>query len=206
MHPSTRNLIAAAALALLAGCAATGDTTGEQQTTDTQTDAAAQPGITAQPGQDAYSYAYGQAPSQEDAYDTTGGGAVIPGGGQPSQAVAGGVAGGGGATAADRIVYFSFDSAEILPESQTIVTANARALTSNPRIITQLEGHSDERGSREYNIALGERRANAVRQSMIAMGVSPQQIRIVSFGEERPAASGQSEQSYALNRRVEIVY
>ncbi len=206
MHPSIRNLIAAAALALLAGCAATGDTTGEQQTTDTQTDAAAQPGITAQPGQDAYSYAYGQAPSQEDAYDTTGGGAVIPGGGQPSQAVAGGVAGGGGATAADRIVYFSFDSAEILPESQTIVSANARALTSNPRIITQLEGHSDERGSREYNIALGERRANAVRQSMIAMGVSPQQIRIVSFGEERPAASGQSEQSYALNRRVEIVY
>jgi len=135
---------------------------------------------------------------------------VIPGGVQPSQA--GGVqpgqaiAGGGGATAADRIVYFSFDSAEMLPESQTIVSANARALTSNPRIITQLEGHSDERGSREYNIALGERRANAVRQSMIAMGVSPQQIRIVSFGEERPAASGQSEQSYALNRRVEIVY
>ena len=202
MHPSIRNLIAAAALALLAGCAATGDTTGEQQTTDTQTDAAAQPGITAQPGQDAYSYAYGQAPSQEDAYDTTGGGAVIPGGGQPGQAIAGG----GGATAADRIVYFSFDSAEMLPESQTIVSANARALTSNPRIITQLEGHSDERGSREYNIALGERRANAVRQSMIAMGVSPQQIRIVSFGEERPAASGQSEQSYALNRRVEIVY
>jgi len=210
MHPSTRNLIAAAALALLAGCAATGDTTGEQQTTDTQTDAATQPGITAQPGQDAYSYAYGQAPSQEDAYDTTGGGAVIPGGGQPSQAGGGqpgqAIAGGGAATAADRIVYFSFDSAEILPESQTIVSANARALTSNPRIITQLEGHSDERGSREYNIALGERRANAVRQSMIAMGVSPQQIRIVSFGEERPAASGQSEQSYALNRRVEIVY
>ena len=81
-----------------------------------------------------------------------------------------------------------------------------RTLTGNARIITQLEGHTDERGSREYNIALGERRANSVRQAMIATGVSPQQIRVVSFGEERPAAAGQSEQSYALNRRVEIVY
>ncbi len=88
----------------------------------------------------------------------------------------------------------------------TIIEANARSLTGNRRIITQLEGHTDERGSREYNIALGERRANAVRQVMIAMGVSPQQIRVVSYGEERPAASGQDEQSYALNRRVEIVY
>ncbi len=69
-----------------------------------------------------------------------------------------------------------------------------------------MEGHTDERGSREYNIALGERRANGVRQVMIAMGVSPQQIRVVSYGEERPAAGGQDEQSYALNRRVEIVY
>ncbi len=197
MQQFTRNLIAAAALALLAGCASTGDTTSEDQT-GAQQDATTQPGITAQPGQDAYSYAYGQAPSQ---YDTGGANAAgQTGGGRPGHAVA------GGAVSADRIVYFGFDSVEILPESQTVVAANARALTGNARIITQLEGHTDERGSREYNIALGERRANAVRQAMIAMGVPPQRIRVVSYGEERPAAAGQSEQSYALNRRVEIVY
>ncbi|KAB2930784.1 MAG: peptidoglycan-associated lipoprotein Pal [Candidatus Contendobacter sp.] len=203
MQHITRNLIAAAALALLAGCASTGDTTAQDQT-GAQPDATTEQGITAQPGQDAYSYPYGQAPSQYDTYDTAGGANASgqAGGGRPGQAVAGG----GSAVSADRIVYFSFDSAEILPESQTIVAANARALTGNARIITQLEGHTDERGSREYNIALGERRANAVRQAMIAMGVSPQQIRVVSYGEERPAAGGQSEQSYALNRRVEIVY
>jgi peptidoglycan-associated lipoprotein len=203
MQYITRNLIAAAALALLAGCASTGDTTGQDQT-GAQQDATTEQGITAQPGQDAYSYPYGQAPSQYDTYDTTGGtaGGGQTGGGRPGQAVAGG----GSAVSADRIVYFSFDSAEILPESQTIISKNARVLTGNTRIITQLEGHTDERGSREYNIALGERRANAVRQAMIATGVSPQQIRVVSYGEERPAAAGQSEQSYALNRRVEIVY
>ena len=203
MQHFTRNLVAAAVFTLVAGCASTGDTTGEQQTTAPQ-DTVTEQGITAQPGQDAYSYPYGQAPMQQDTYDTSGGGAypgVQPSGGQAGQTVAG-----SGAVSADRIVYFGFDSSEIAQESQAVISANARALTGNTRIITQLEGHTDERGSREYNIALGERRANAVRQAMIAMGVSPQQIRVVSYGEERPAAAGQSEQSYALNRRVEIVY
>ena len=196
MNHLIRPLIAAAALTLLASCATTEQaTTEEQQTT---TDAAAQPGITAQPGQEAYSYGYGQAPGGVDAYDASGSAA----GGRPGQSVAGG----GSMAPADRIVYFSFDSADVLPESRTIIEANARKLTGNQRTITQLEGHTDERGSREYNIALGERRANAVRQAMIAMGVAPQQIRIVSYGEERPAASGPDEQSYALNRRVEIMY
>jgi peptidoglycan-associated lipoprotein len=196
MNSSFRPLIAVAALALLASCATTEQaTTEEQQTTQ---DAAAQPGITAQPGQEAYSYGYGQAPGGVDAYDAGGSAA----GGRPGQAVAGG----GSAVPADRIVYFSFDSAEVLPESRTIIEANARKLTKNTRTLTQLEGHTDERGSREYNIALGERRANAVRQAMIAMGVAPQQIRVMSYGEERPAAAGSDEQSYALNRRVEIMY
>ncbi|MBK8507383.1 MAG: peptidoglycan-associated lipoprotein Pal [Candidatus Competibacteraceae bacterium] len=118
----------------------------------------------------------------------------------------GGGGGGGNVVSADRIVYFEYDSANIRAESRPVIAANARALTNNRRSVTQLEGHTDERGSREYNIALGERRANAVRQAMTAMGVSPQQIRVVSYGEERPAAAGQDEQSYALNRRVEIVY
>lgn len=201
MQQFIRNLIAAAVFALVAGCASTGDTTGEQQTATPQ-DTLTEQGITAQPGQDAYSYPYGQAPLQQDAYDATGGGQAggQAGGGYPGQAVA------GGAVSADRVVYFAFDSSEMLPESQAVVAKNARALTGNTRIITQLEGHTDERGSREYNIALGERRANSVRQAMIAQGVSPQQIRVVSYGEERPATAGQSEQSYALNRRVEIVY
>ncbi|MBZ4193006.1 MAG: peptidoglycan-associated lipoprotein Pal [Candidatus Contendobacter sp.] len=196
MNHRLRPLIAAAALALLASCATTDQTTTEEQ--QTTQDAAAQPGITAQPGQEAYSYGYGQAPGGVDAYDASGNAA----GGRPGQAVAGG----GNAVPADRIVYFSFDSADVLPESRTIIEANARKLTKNQRTITQLEGHTDERGSREYNIALGERRANAVRQAMIAMGVTPQQIRVVSYGEERPAGAGPDEQTYALNRRVEIVY
>ena len=199
MQHFSRNLIAAAALALLAGCASTGDTTGEEQT-GAQQEATTQQGITAQPGQDAYSYPYGQAPSQYDTFDTTSG--TTASSGQTAQAVAGG----GGTVSADRIVYFAFDSSEIPPEGQAVIAANARTLTGNKRVITQLEGHTDERGSREYNIALGERRANSVRQAMIAQGVSPQQIRVVSYGEERPAATGQGEQSYALNRRVEIVY
>ena len=189
-----RTMIAAASLALLASCASTGENTEETA----QQDATAQQGAAGKPGQEAYSYPYGQAPSGYDAYDTSGGGLAAAGGrsgGKPGQTVS-----------ADRIVYFEYDSADIRPESRTIIEANARTLTSNRRSVTQLEGHTDERGSREYNIALGERRANAVRQVMIAMGVSPQQIRVVSYGEERPAAAGQDEQSYALNRRVEIVY
>ncbi len=205
MQNLVRMLIAATALALLASCAATGENTGQDQTATGVPDATAQPGVTAQPEQEVYSYPYGQAPSLDtyDTFDTSGGSVTAHAGGQPGQAVTGPS---GGMASADRIVYFSYDSTNIVPESRTIIENNARSLTKNPQIITQLEGHTDERGSREYNIALGERRANAVRQTMIAMGVSSQQIRVVSFGEERPAAAGHDERSYALNRRVEIIY
>lgn len=201
MQNSIRILMAAASMVFLASCASTGEST------DPVPQDVPQPEITGQPGQEAYSYAYGQAPGAYDSYDTGSGtySGYSSGGqpGQPGQPMAGM---GGSMVSADRIVYFDFDSADIRPESQTIIESNAGYLRGNPRIITQLEGHTDERGSREYNIALGERRANAVRQVMSAMGVSPQQIRIVSYGEERPAAGGGGEQSYALNRRVEIVY
>lgn len=225
MQPFVRTLIAAASLALLASCATT-DENAEEMPTET-TD---QQGVTAQPGQEAYSYAYGQAPGNYDTYDTsgTGGGRGNRGGqygqgqagagqynpgqsgsgqpGQYGQGQADSMIGGGNAVSADRIVYFDFDRSDIRADSRPVIERNARYLTSNPRIITQLEGHTDDRGSREYNIALGERRGNAVRQSMSAMGVSPQQIRVVSYGKERPASSGQGEQSHALNRRVEIMY
>ncbi len=213
MHASIRILIAGAALALLAGCATTGEETDQAEIP------ADQQGITAQPGQEAYSYGYGQAPGNYDSYDTSGSGAYTGGGrpggagGRPGASGAGGAGGaggypdGGGAmSSADRIVYFGFDQAEVLPQSRSVVDTNARYLASNRQIITQLEGHTDNRGSREYNIALGERRANTVRHMMGAMGVSPQQMRVVSYGKERPAAPGYDEQSHAQNRRVEIVY
>lgn len=117
------------------------------------------------------------------------------------------VIGGPSATLEQRIVYFAYDSAEIDAQSRAVVEAHAQYLLQTPSGAMILEGHADERGSREYNIGLGERRAASVRRVMGAMGVSPQQIRLVSYGEERPAVSGAGdEQSYALNRRVEIVY
>lgn len=200
MQHSIRNLMAIAVFALLVGCASTGENTTDQ--TGMPQDTVAQDGIAVQPGADVQSYAYDQAPIQPDAYDTASGTT----GAAPSSWDAGQGMTGGGTVSADRIVYFAFDSDQIPQEGQAVVAANARTLMGNTQLITQLEGHTDERGTREYNIALGERRANSVRQSMIAQGVSPQQIRVVSFGEERPAAGGQSEQSYALNRRVEIIY
>jgi peptidoglycan-associated lipoprotein len=105
-----------------------------------------------------------------------------------------------------RIVYFDFDRADINADSQSVVTAHAAYLAKNPNQKVRLEGHADERGSREYNIGLGERRGQAVRRAMLLQGVAEVQLSTVSYGEERPAAAGSDEQTYALNRRVEIVY
>lgn len=120
--------------------------------------------------------------------------------------LSGRVTGGPSASIEERVVYFDFDSADIHADSRDVVEANARYLLENPSATIVLEGHADERGTREYNIALGERRAESVRRLMVAYGVAPQQIRIVSYGEERPAVAGYDESSYTLNRRVEIVY
>jgi peptidoglycan-associated lipoprotein len=114
--------------------------------------------------------------------------------------------GGPGPAGIQRVVYFDFDQAEIRPDARPVIEANARYLAANPGVSAVLEGNTDERGTREYNIGLGERRAEAVRNSMLALGVSAQQMRTVSYGEERPAVAGQDESSYGLNRRVEITY
>jgi len=106
----------------------------------------------------------------------------------------------------ETIIYFEFDSSEVRPEDQDTVAAHAIALNENPRTRVRLEGHADERGSREYNIGLGERRAQAVRQILMIQGVGASQIQTVSFGEERPVSTGSSESDYAENRRVEIRY
>jgi|SRR5882672_3327821 len=105
-----------------------------------------------------------------------------------------------------RIVYFDFDSSEIRADSQSVVAAHAQYLARNPAQKVRLEGHADERGSREYNIGLGERRGQAVRQALKLQGVADTQLSTVSYGEERPAVAGSDEQAYAANRRVEIVY
>ena len=115
-------------------------------------------------------------------------------------------AGPSGELLSKRIVYFDFDRADIRADSQTVVAAHAAYLSKNPAQKVRLEGHADERGSREYNIGLGERRGQAVRRALLLQGVAEVQLSTVSYGEERPAAAGSDEQAYALNRRVEIVY
>lgn len=104
------------------------------------------------------------------------------------------------------VVYFEYDSSEIRAEYVEVVAAHAAYLNKYPTTRVRLEGHTDERGSREYNIGLGERRAQTVRKAMQIQGVPDTQMTTVSYGEERPAAEGSDEAAYAQNRRVEISY
>jgi peptidoglycan-associated lipoprotein len=104
------------------------------------------------------------------------------------------------------VIYFDFDQSELRAEYADVLQVHASNLAGDPRASIRLEGHADERGSREYNIGLGERRSQAVRRLLLIQGASPDQISTVSFGEERPAAFGSDEESYQLNRRVEIKY
>jgi peptidoglycan-associated lipoprotein len=106
---------------------------------------------------------------------------------------------------ARNVVYFDYDSSEIRPEYDAVVTAHAAYLTRYKNARVRLEGHTDERGSREYNIGLGERRAQTVRRALLLQGVLEGQIVTVSYGEERPAAEGSDEAAYSKNRRVELV-
>ncbi|KAF1049297.1 peptidoglycan-associated lipoprotein Pal [Xylophilus sp.] len=105
-----------------------------------------------------------------------------------------------------RIVYFDFDSSVVKGEYQSVVDAHARFLKANPNRRVSLEGHTDERGGREYNLALGQKRAEAVRRALTLLGVNDGQIEAVSFGKEKPAVQGSDESAYAQNRRVEFSY
>jgi peptidoglycan-associated lipoprotein len=115
---------------------------------------------------------------------------------------------GGDATGplARKVIYFDFDKSEIKPEFADIVSAHARNLTGHPNFRLKLQGNTDERGTREYNIGLGERRAQAVRRALMLQGVAESQLTTVSFGAERPAVEGDDEAAWAKNRRVELVY
>ena len=105
-----------------------------------------------------------------------------------------------------RVIYFEYDSSNILSEDQDLLIAHAGYMTANPGLGVTLEGHADERGSREYNIGLGDRRVQSVRRMLELQGVSPSQINTVSYGEEKPAVEGHSDTAWRMNRRVEIIY
>lgn len=112
---------------------------------------------------------------------------------------------GGGDLLSKKIVYFDYDSSSITAESRQIIEAHARQLANSGGNVV-LEGHADERGTREYNLALGEARAKSVKAVMTALGVAPSAIQTISYGEERPVALEHNESAWQLNRRVEIIY
>ena len=105
-----------------------------------------------------------------------------------------------------KIIYFNFDSYVVKPEFQSVIEAHAKYLTANKSRKMAIEGHTDERGGREYNLALGQKRAEAVRRALGLLGVTDSQVEAVSFGKEKPAVSGSDEASMAKNRRAEINY
>ncbi len=105
-----------------------------------------------------------------------------------------------------RVIYFDYDSFEIKPEFKALIDGHARFLKANPSRRIAIEGHTDERGGREYNLALGQKRAEAVRRSLGLLGVADNQAEAVSFGEEKPAVPGSNEEAWAKNRRAEITY
>ena len=110
------------------------------------------------------------------------------------------------AQALAHVIYFDFDQSTIKPEFRIALNGHAAYLSQNPSARIVLEGHADERGTREYNIALGERRGNAVSRYLVVQGVSIEAIEVVSFGEERPVNSGSESASLSENRRVEVRY
>ena len=105
-----------------------------------------------------------------------------------------------------KIIYFDYDSFTLKPEFQGAVEAHARFLSANKARKMAIEGHTDERGGREYNLALGQKRAEAVRRALGLLGVTDAQVEAVSFGKEKPAATGSDEESLAKNRRAELSY
>jgi peptidoglycan-associated lipoprotein len=153
-------------------------------------------------------------PKKNNVVEPPSAGSQVPGSGAGDSASARGLdsdanaQAGRGATGAlaRTVIYFDFDKSEIKPEFAEVVTAHARNLSSHPNLRLKLEGNTDERGTREYNIGLGERRAQAVRRALMLQGVAESQLTTVSFGAERPAVEGDDEAAWAKNRRVELVY
>lgn len=112
----------------------------------------------------------------------------------------------GGSIPSERVIHFDYDMSDIRPEARAVLEQHAAYLSNNPSMQVRLEGHADERGSREYNLALGERRADSAKSALMSLGVSGNQMTTLSYGEEQPVALGHNEHDWQLNRRVEIIY
>jgi peptidoglycan-associated lipoprotein len=122
----------------------------------------------------------------------------------PATPVVGAAAAAAPAATVGSVVYFDFDRDEVKPEFMAVIKAQAASLAGNAKKVT-LEGHADERGTREYNLSLGERRAKSVAEVLKASGITADRIKLVSFGEDRPAVEGHDESAWSKNRRVEFV-
>lgn len=143
----------------------------------------------------------------EDGASATGLGTEDAAAGQPlDDAGADAATAGDDALLSQRVIYFDYDSSILSAESQAVVEAHARYLQSAAGVRVILEGHADERGTREYNLALAEDRAKSVANLMQALGVGLDSIQTVSYGEERPVALGHDDSAWSLNRRVEFLY
>ncbi len=144
--------------------------------------------------------------SDDGSTSATGLGGDDGSGGSNLDGTAGGGFGGDGDLLGKRVIYFEYDSSVLTLEGEAIVQAHAQYLNSAPRVQLILEGHADERGTREYNLALAEDRAKSVANVMAALGVSGSRVQTVSYGEERPVSLGSNDAAWGLNRRVEILY
>lgn len=107
---------------------------------------------------------------------------------------------------AERVIYFGFDDSTIDAQQSNLLSRHARVLTAAPNLPVRIEGHTDERGSAEYNLALGQRRADAVRRSLSLLGVADARMEAISWGEQKPVALGHDESAWAQNRRAELIY
>ncbi len=154
-------------------------------------------------------------PVEDRSGSSTGSAIGTPGKGEGSGATGRGVApvqvnpadsASAGPVGAAKVIYFDYDSFVIKPEFQGAIETHARFLTANKNRKVMVEGHTDERGGREYNLALGQKRAEAVRRALGLLGVTDSQVEAVSLGKEKPAATGASEEAFAKNRRAEINY
>ncbi|MDH5183351.1 MAG: peptidoglycan-associated lipoprotein Pal [Gammaproteobacteria bacterium] len=153
-------------------------------------------------------------PSRDDSNGGRGGGAGAGSEGSGVQGQGADMSGGVSAmslqdpasTLSKRVIYFDYNSAAISDEGRELIDLHAQYLSAHPESKVVLEGHTDERGSREYNIALGERRAAAVQKIMQLLGVSATQLQAISFGEERPVDPGHMDDAWQANRRVELLY
>lgn len=176
-----RKYLAILAVVALAGCASDG---GEKSSSQTQPAPKGSSSTTTQ-GLDTKDQGNGR-PIGSDGTDASGSEAALA------------------AAMKSNIVYFAYDSSEVSSDGLAVLDVFGKYLVSNAGAKLRLEGHTDERGSREYNVGLGERRAIAVQSALVARGASPGQLSVISYGEERPASADHDEAAYAKNRRVEI--